>query len=166
MLVLLPVLFFLLFFVFLTTNSHNYLLHFVAAGYLFQFVLKNSSVGLFRLLDFCFFDFLCVFDSGRRTCLHGCLCSGFYAVMKFLFMNKLFSFECGLACLICVLTGWFPSSSLLLFSVAPRVDDDDDDDDVTALIIVIIIPIRLTGLSTSLQKRPFLNSDVTGSGFV
>lgn len=81
MLVLLPV--FFLFF--LTTNSHNYLLHFVAPGYFFQFVLKNSSVGLFLLLDFCCFHFLCVSDSGRRTRLHGCLCSGFYAVMKFIY---------------------------------------------------------------------------------
>lgn len=89
----------------------------MAPGYFFQFVLKNSSVGLFLLLDFCCFHFLCVSDSGRRTRLHGCLCSGFYAVMKFLFMNKLFSFECGLACLICVLTGWFPSSSVCCSSL-------------------------------------------------
>lgn len=76
---------FFFFLFFLTTNSHNYLLHFVAPGYFFQFVLKNSSVGLFLLLDFCCFHFLCVSDSGRRTRLHGCLCSGFYAVMKFIY---------------------------------------------------------------------------------
>lgn len=47
----------------------------------------------------------------------------------------MFALECGLACLICELTGFrFPS--VLLFSVAPK---DDGHADVTAIIIIIMI---------------------------
>lgn len=103
----------LIHFLVLTTKDWIYLFRFVALDSFFQLVLKYGSVWLGFGLD-CFLFFV-NFTLEKRTCLHGCFCFHFYAVLSFyLWINVFIGLS---ACMPHLCAHWFPFSFLCCSSL-------------------------------------------------